>query len=69
MAYNYIKDLEPMSTNGFGCVHCGKPIRKGDLALCCPDCAAIFCEDCVRDGTFENHSCEDYDFEDDYEEE
>lgn len=63
--YNYVADLIAAEHNGYGCAHCGHPIKRGDLMLDCPDCAAIFCETCVRDGTFENHQCEDYDWDDD----
>ena len=58
MPYDHTKNLKPIGTNGFSCDHCGKPLRVDDLALCCPDCGAVFCEDCVKDGAFETHSCE-----------
>lgn len=64
MKYEYIKDLAPASHGGMGCVHCGSAIKRGELHLDCPDCAAIFCETCVRDGIFENHQCDDYDWDD-----
>lgn len=64
MKYNPILDLEPITHGGCGCAHCGSPLKPGDLYLDCPDCAAIFCESCVRDGTFEGHNCEDYDWDD-----
>lgn len=38
--------------------------RRGDRMISCSDCAAIFCERCVGDGTFAMHSCEAYEFED-----
>ena len=63
--YDYVKDLYAAEHNAYGCANCGKPINRGDLMLDCPDCAAIFCETCVRDGSFESHQCEDYDWEDD----
>lgn len=56
---NYTKSLRPAHTRGFGCFCCGRSIDYNDLFLDCPDCAAIFCEQCVRDGSFEAHSCED----------
>ena len=49
----------------FGCVGCGKIIQRGELMIECPDCGAIFCKQCVEDESYENHVCEDYDFEDD----
>ncbi len=64
MKYDHIKDLSPAHHGGMGCAHCGRSIRQGGLHLDCPDCAAIFCETCVRDGTFENHQCDDYDWDD-----
>lgn len=64
MKYEYIADLSPASHGGMGCAHCGSAIKRGELHLDCPDCAAIFCETCVRDGTFENHQCDDYDWDD-----
>ena len=67
MKYDFAKDLSPIGHGGFGCAHCGTSLKATDLALDCPDCAAIFCETCVRNGTFENHRCEDYDWGDDEE--
>lgn len=67
MPYDYTKDLYPASHEGFACAHCGHPIKKGELHLDCPDCAAIFCETCVKDGTFANHNCEDYEYDDEEE--
>lgn len=49
---------------GLACAHCGTQIQQGGLFQGCPDCAAIFCESCVRDGTFSNHYCEDYNYPD-----
>ena len=65
MPYDYAKDLTPISHGGCSCAHCGTALKPGDLHLDCPDCAAIFCENCVRDGIFANHNCEDYDWDDD----
>ena len=65
MNHDYTVDLYPIMHHGFECANCGKPLKPGDPHLDCPDCAAIFCEDCVRDGTFENHRCDDYDWDDD----
>lgn len=48
---------------GCSCAACFKPITAQDLALDCPDCAAVFCADCVENGTFEGHFCEDFEFE------
>lgn len=63
--YDYKKDLYPASDSAYGCAHCGHPINRGELMLDCPDCAAVFCEECVTSGVFENHNCEDYNWEDD----
>lgn len=64
---DYSKRLHKIGCNGFSCVCCGKALKPSDLVLACTDCAAIFCEDCVNDGSFENHNCDDYEYEDEYE--
>lgn len=56
--------MEPASCGGFGCAHCGTPIKRGEPMIDCADCAAVFCQKCVESGTFDMHSCAEYDFED-----
>lgn len=51
---------------GFGCVCCGRGLEPDDLVAVCPDCGAVFCQECAEAGAFESHACEDYEF---YEEE
>lgn len=53
----YVKYLKPMGSSFYACNGCGKPLKEGDLACDCAECGGMYCEDCVRDGTFENHSC------------
>ena len=67
MPYDYTKSLETATHGGMGCAHCGTSIKPGDKYADCADCGAIFCEKCVRDGILEHHDCEDYDWDDDYE--
>lgn len=69
MIYDYTKELRPVPCGGYGCAHCGRSLKRGDLHLDCPDCAAIFCEACVKDGTFGSHDCEDYAWDDEEAEE
>ena len=41
------------------CAGCGKPLeRNKSLVVICPDCGAMFCEDCATNGTFDDHDCE-----------
>lgn len=56
---DYTKYLTPIGQAGLFCAGCGRYLKATDLVVDCPDCGAIYCESCVRDGTFENHSCED----------
>lgn len=56
--------MTPAVSAGCACAECGTEIRRGDRMISCADCAAIFCERCVGDGTFAMHSCEAYNFED-----
>jgi hypothetical protein len=51
--------MRTMDVVGMGCSCCGCAIPVGALFLDCADCGAIFCEDCVNDGSFDNHCCED----------
>ena len=64
MPNKYTKYLAPIGCSCYSCAACGKSLKPETLALDCPDCAAIFCEDCVEDGAFEDHKCEDYEEDD-----
>lgn len=55
----YVKYLKPIGNNFYACNGCGKDLREGDLVCDCAECGAMYCEECVRDGTFENHDCQD----------
>ena len=60
MSQNGIKyELIPMPT-GCGCAACG---GTGEWAAICSDCGAIFCESCVTDGTFDDHECDEEEYE------
>lgn len=54
---DFTKYLTPIPNGGFSCNSCGQPIEKGGLFCDCPECGAIYCEKCVKDGTFEAHTC------------
>lgn len=41
------------------CCACGAPVDAGNYYAVCSDCGGVFCENCVRDGTYENHDCEE----------
>lgn len=69
MPYNPEDCLVTATHGGMGCAHCGTTIKPGDKYADCADCGAIFCENCVRDGTYEHHDCEDYDWDDEDDEE
>lgn len=58
VADDYTQYLEPIFSSGYSCNGCGASLVKGDLSCVCPDCGAIYCAECVKDGTFETHSCE-----------
>ena len=60
MKRNYAKFLRPVRFCGLSCALCREPLETTCLALECPDCGAIFCEECATDGFFETHECEDY---------
>lgn len=54
-----MKEYIKADSNFYGCACCGNSIPVGGEFLVCPDCGAIFCKECVEDGRFENHDCED----------
>jgi hypothetical protein len=39
---------------------CDNQLQPTDLIIECPDCGAIFCQECVDDGFFSTHECEEY---------
>lgn len=43
----------PMSS----CVACGRKLDGSYMAIC-PDCGGLFCETCVTDGRFDDHTCD-----------
>lgn len=53
---DWIRCLTPISSSGFSCS--GTPLEKGRLFCECSDCGAIYCEECVKNGMFEAHTCE-----------
>ena len=48
---DYTQYLSPIPNSG--------PLDKGSLFCDCADCGAIYCAECVKNGTFEAHTCED----------
>lgn len=56
---DYTQYLSPIPNSGFSCDGCGAPLDKGSLFCDCADCGAIYCAECVKNGTFEAHTCED----------
>lgn len=55
---DYTKYLTPISGGGYSCNGCGQPLEEGDLFCACTDCGAVYCEKCVKNGTFEAHNCD-----------
>lgn len=45
------------------CAGCGTPLNPGDFYTVCSDCGGIFCQNCVETGAFENHVCEDENYD------
>lgn len=45
------------------CADCGTPLNPGDFYTVCSDCGGIFCQNCVKTGAFENHVCEDENYD------
>lgn len=44
---------------GCFCAGCFEPINTNDpMAVCC-DCGAMFCKNCVENGTFDAHTCDE----------
>ena len=42
------------------CDGCGKSLEATELIVECANCDSIFCEECVDDGIYSTHQCEDY---------
>ena len=55
---DYTKCLMPIPSSGFSCNGCGAPLEKGSLFCDCTECGAIYCAECVKNGIFEAHTCE-----------
>lgn len=45
--------------NGMACGGCGKPLDAHDHVVACADCGMVFCQECVENGTFTAHECDD----------
>lgn len=56
---DYTKMLIPLRAKGCACANCGRSLRPTDLIADCADCGAIFCKQCVEDGSIQNHHCEE----------
>ncbi len=42
------------------CAGCGQDLKEGqDYYGVCSDCGGMFCESCMKDGTFDDHACEE----------
>lgn len=54
--------LTPIGIPGCACAGCGRLLAPTDPVATCSDCAAIFCETCINDGTFAAHTCDPDDF-------
>lgn len=50
--------MKAIGINGFSCSCCCKDLKPKDKVCVCTDCGAIFCEEYVKDGYFENHECD-----------
>ena len=55
----YLRCAKPIGSKFYSCCGCGKNLKPEDKAVDCTDCAGIFCEDCILDGTFDDHECEE----------
>lgn len=55
---DYSKYLNPISMCGFSCNGCGWPLDEDSLVCVCKDCGAVYCEECVKTGVFETHTCD-----------
>ena len=49
----------PSGVYGFSCIGCGKNLLPENEVAVCNECGAIFCKECVEDGEFDNHICEE----------
>lgn len=41
------------------CAGCGASIGPGKFYGVCSDCGGMFCEDCMKNGTYDAHQCDD----------
>ena len=51
--------MKKIGSEGFACANCGQLLHSDDMVEVCADCGAIFCQECVEDESFENHSCDE----------
>ena len=56
---DYAKYLTPIPNSGFICNGSGAPLEQGSPFCDCADCGANYCAQCVKNRTFEGHTCED----------
>ena len=57
-------DAFPSESRLNACCACGHGIDVGEPMVVCSDCGGQFCRTCVEDGTFDDHVCDDEDYED-----
>lgn len=48
-----------LGTYGMSCNECGKSIGPEDEVQICPDCGAIICRECVENGAWDDHECDE----------
>ena len=58
---DYIK----LKTRGYSCCYCGNRIEPDDNITVCADCGDVFCKACVENGSFDDHECEEEEYEED----
>ena len=52
-----------LGTWGMSCDVCGTDVAPEDDVAVCPDCGAVVCRACCKDGRFGEHACGDGDEE------
>lgn len=57
-------DAFPSTSDLNACCGCGCGIDAGEPMVVCADCGGQFCRACVEGGTFDEHVCDDGDYED-----
>lgn len=50
-----VSPLLELGMEGFSCAECGEQLHATDHVAICPDCGAVFCKNCVADGSFAEH--------------